>query len=71
MPKKLFRNPGFHAFLFCLFLTLFNWPILTIPDQQQDQTLFIFLFSAWSLLILLLLLIGISARGTGSEEAGD
>lgn len=71
MPKRLFRHPGFHALLFCLFLTLFNWPILTIPEQHHDQTLFNFLFFAWGLLIFLLLLIGISVRGDDSEQAGD
>jgi putative effector of murein hydrolase len=71
MPKKLFKNSAFHALLFCLFLTLFNWPILSIPEQRQDKTLFIFLFYTWGLLILLLLLIGISVRGDSSEETKD
>jgi putative effector of murein hydrolase len=69
MPPKIFKRPGFHILLFCLFLTLFNWPILTIAERHHDQGLFNYLFFAWGLLVLLLLLIGLSLGGNGLKKA--
>jgi hypothetical protein len=71
MLKNLFKHPGFHSLVFGVFLILWNWPILTIPEQHHDQSLYNFLFFVWGLLILLLILIGINVRGDDSEQAGD
>ena len=69
MQKKIFKRPGFHILLFCLFLTLFNWPILSIAERNHDQALFSYLFFAWALLVLLLLLIGLNLGGDGPQKS--
>lgn len=69
--KCLFRKPGFHFFLFCLCLVLFSWPILTIADQKQNITIFIYLFIVWGIIIFLLFLIARSHHLKHLDEDED
>jgi Na+/melibiose symporter-like transporter len=67
--KTLFRKPEFHAFIACLILLIFSWPILTILEPTKNRFVFFYLFATWGLVIILLLLIAISHRKLGSEQS--
>ncbi len=55
-----FLRPGFYLILFGLAVVLYNWPILTIPDEHSLPVMFGYLFSCWLLLILVLFLAAIA-----------
>ena len=67
--KALFRKTELHAFIACLVLLIFSWPILTIIEPMRNGFVFFYLFAAWGLVIILLLMIAISYRGSGSERS--
>ena len=58
--KILFRKPELHAFIACLILMLFGWPILTILETTRKGFIFFYLFVCWGLVIVILFLIAIS-----------
>lgn len=60
--KILFRKPEFQAFIACLVLLIFSWPILTILEPMRNGFVFYYLFVAWGFMIVFLLLIAISHR---------
>lgn len=66
MPEFL-KLPGFHSLLFFIFLALFNWPILSIPENKPGQTIFFYLFLAWGFLITSIFLICLSLNGSDSD----
>lgn len=67
MSGDFLKHPGFHLLMFFFFLSLFNWPILSIAETPQDQTLIYYLFWAWLGLVMLLLLIARSLNGKDSS----
>jgi hypothetical protein len=69
--KPLFRKPDFHAFVACLALLIFSWPILTILESIRSSFVFFYLFGAWGFVIVLLMLIAISHRDGRSEHAAQ
>jgi hypothetical protein len=60
--KRLFRKPEFHAFIACLVLLIFSWPMMTILEPMRNGVVFYYFFVAWGLVIVLLMLIAISHR---------
>lgn len=69
--KALFRKPELHAFIACLILLIFSWPILTILESTQNGIVFFYLFASWGLVIALLFLIAISHRKLESEQTNQ
>jgi hypothetical protein len=60
--KRLFRKPEFQAFIACLVLLIFSWPMMTILEPMRNGVVFYYFFVAWGLVIVLLMLIAISHR---------
>jgi len=52
--RRLFREPRFHALLVFLFLFVFGWPFLTVPELGSAKASFAGLFAAWSAFIVAL-----------------
>lgn len=69
--KTLFRKPEFQAFIACLVLLVFSWPLLTIFEPMRTGFVFFYFFVAWGLVIFLLLMIAISHRRTESEQTDE
>lgn len=61
IPNVL-KLPEFHLVLFCFFLVLLGWPILTIPDSAHNEALFIYLFLVWGAVIFMALLVSGSLK---------
>lgn len=60
--RNVLKLPAFHLLLFCLFLVLLGWPILTIPDSAHNEALFIYLFLVWGAVIFMALLVNGSLK---------
>lgn len=69
--KTLFRKPEFQAFIACLVLLIFSWPILTILEPMRNGFVFYYFFVAWGFIIFILLLIAISHRRPGSGQTDE
>ncbi len=63
--RKLFKQTGFHIFLFFLSLILFGWPLVHFSNVKRLEVMFYYLFAAWALVIVLLFVV---SRGL-SESA--
>lgn len=68
--RNLFRKPELHAFICCLALVLFTWPLMTIVEEKRDGSIFVYLFLAWGFIIGLLMLIAASHRRKRAESTG-
>ncbi|MFC1834184.1 hypothetical protein ACFL2Q_05555 [Thermodesulfobacteriota bacterium] len=55
--KRLMREPGCHVLLVIVFLFLFGWPFLTVPETGSPLDSFVGLFTSWIAFILVLFLI--------------
>ncbi len=69
--KTLFGKPEFQAFIACLVLLIFSWPLLTILEPMRNGFVFYYFFVAWGFVILILLLIAISHRRPGSGQSDE
>lgn len=67
--RNLFRQTGFHIFLFFLSLVLFGWPVVNFSDVQRLEIMFYYLFAAWGFVIFLLFVVsrGLSDRAEAEE----
>ncbi len=66
-PTKAFSKSSIHIFLFCLYLTFFTWPFMTIADRCESQcTIFVYVFVMWLLLVIVLFVIGTSSTKDAS-----
>lgn len=54
---NLFRQTGFHIFLFFLSLVLFGWPVVHFSDIKRLEIMFYYLFAAWGFVIFLLFVV--------------
>jgi hypothetical protein len=54
---NLFRQTGFHIFLFFLSLVLFGWPVVHFTDVKRLEVMFYYLFAAWGFVIVLLFVV--------------
>ncbi len=68
--KGTLARPGFLAFVCCLGLALFCWPLLVSPDYWIQPYSFYFLFAAWGLICLLLVLVSRSLSPRLPREPG-
>jgi hypothetical protein len=66
--SKIFRKPGFHAFLFLLSLILFNWPFMSIAYNNSPLTFFYFLFMVWGIILILLFIVKKSLDKSSSND---
>ncbi|MBI5249625.1 MAG: hypothetical protein HY912_09030 [Desulfomonile tiedjei] len=67
--SSLFKQVGFHIFLFFLSLVLFGWPVVHFSDMNRLEPMFYYLFGAWGVVIFLLFLVSRSVSDqAGSEE---
>jgi len=53
------RRPGAQLFLFCGFLILLCWPILTIAESMELFWLVVYLFGLWALMIGVVFIIAV------------
>jgi hypothetical protein len=68
---QLLRQPGFHIFLFCLFLALAGWPFLAVAGASGVAGLFRYLLLIWGILVVLLFLVNMSLRSDTSGGTVD
>ena len=73
--KELLRKTEFHIFLFSFFSLLFSWPLLTLIDNAQPQTVFLYFYLTWLALVAVLVLIArqcriASKKGTLMDKPG-
>ncbi len=65
---RLFAQPGFLVFMFCLAVSLFNWPLLSIAAPLSGG-LYMYLFLAWAGIIVILGLVArVLPRCNGESE---
>jgi hypothetical protein len=69
--KILFCEPEFQAFIACLVLVIFSWPILTILESMRNGFVFYYFFVAWVIVIIFLMLIAIGHRLLESGKTSD
>ena len=56
--KRLFRQPGFPVLLVGLYLLLFGWPFLSVPEPGSVEASYFGLFATWLSFIILLFFLG-------------
>ncbi len=66
--KDFLGRPGFHFLFFCFSLLLFGWPLLTISENENYGSIFVYLYFVWSFVILCLLLISGSCQKEKAEQ---
>lgn len=69
--KTLFCKPEFQAFIACLVIFVFSWPILTILEPMRNGFVFYYFFVAWGIVIVFLMLIAIDHRQLASGKASE
>ncbi len=67
----LFCKPEWHAFIACLVLLLFSWPILTILETPAKGFVFFYFFTAWGLVILVSLLVAVCHQKSFSDQNAE
>lgn len=66
--QHLITQVEFHMLLAVLSVLVVSWPVLSTPEHQQPENMFVYLFLPWAILILLLLLISRSYARDVSQE---
>ncbi len=69
--KNLLRQQEFHAFVFCLCLILFSYPLLIMTNIGHPKSVYFSLFIPWATIIVGLFFISRSYVKISSDEVQD
>lgn len=51
---RFLREPGFHMLLVIVYLFIFGWPFLAVPETGSPLATFTGLFTSWIVFIVIL-----------------
>jgi len=67
----MLRRTGCQVLVFCCFMLLLGWPLLTIPALKGIKATYLYLYGAWAGLIVLLFFISRALKSSSEEDEGQ